>query len=89
MEFLLSSSVKKELKRLKLKRPKLARKIQTQLKLFAESPKHPSLRLHKLKGQLGNSWSISIEENYRMIYYIKDAKAVFFDIGTHDQVYKK
>lgn len=78
MELLFSSGVKKELKRLKLKQPKLVRKIHSQLKIFREDPKYPSLRLHKLKGQLNDSWSISIEGNYRMLYYIKDGKAVFF-----------
>lgn len=89
MEPLFSSEVKKELKKIKAKQPKLSKKIQNQLKIFTEDPKHPSLRLHKLKGHLNNAWSISIDENYRMLFYVTNGKAIFFKLGTHDQVYKK
>ncbi|HRN96697.1 MAG TPA: type II toxin-antitoxin system mRNA interferase toxin, RelE/StbE family, partial [Candidatus Levybacteria bacterium] len=64
-------------------------KIQKQLKLFTEDSKHPSLRTHKLKGKLSNSWSITIEGNMRMIYTIKNNEALFFKIGNHDEVYRK
>ena len=88
MEILFASNVKKELERLKNKQPKLADKVQAQIKVFIENPKHPSLRLHKLKGRLNNSWSISITGGYRLLYYVQDNKVVFYDLGTHDQVYK-
>ena len=89
MELLLSSKVKRELKRLKFKKPSLAKKILKQLKLFEENSKHPSLRLHRLKGDLRNSWSISIESDLRMLYYVEEGKAIFFELGTHDEVYGK
>lgn len=89
MELSLSQEVVKELSKIKGRQPELFAKTKRKLSLFKENPKHPSLRTHKLTGKLSNSWSISIEGNVRMLYYIKDGEAVFFAIGTHDQVYKK
>lgn len=89
MELLLSSKVKKELEKLKHKQASLAKKIQKQLKLFKENPQHPSLRLHKLKGGLKNAWSISVERNFRILYYLEEEQAVCFELGSHDEVYRK
>jgi len=89
MDFSFSTEVASELKKLKHKHPLLFKKIQKQLKTFKENVKHPSLRTHKLKGNLSNSWSITIEGNMRMIYTIKNNEALFFKIGSHDEVYRK
>ncbi len=89
MDFSFSTEVTGELKRIKQKQPLLFKKIQKQLKLFKENIKHPSLRTHKLRGNLTNTWSISIEDNVRLIYAIKNNEAIFFKIGSHDQVYRK
>jgi addiction module RelE/StbE family toxin len=87
--FSFSTEVLNELKKRKQKRPVLFRKIQKQLKIFKENSKHPSLRTHKLRGNLSDTWSISIEGNIRLIYTIKNKTAIFFKIGNHDEVYRK
>lgn len=89
MNFSFSTETTNELKQIKNKDPQLFKKIQKQLKLFKENVNHPSLRTHKLKGNLSNTWSISIEGNFRIIYFIKNNKAIFFKIGNHDEVYRK
>lgn len=89
MNISFSIETTRELKRLKTREPLLYKKIQKQLTLFKENPKHPSLRTQKLQGNLSNSWSISIERNIRMLYFTHDDETVFFLIGTHDEVYKK
>jgi len=89
MYFSLSTELTNELKKIKQRQPLLFKKIQKQLKIFREDIKHPSLRTHKLKGNLSNTWSISIEGNTRMIYTIRNNQAIFFKIGTHDEVYRK
>ncbi len=88
MKFSLTKEVSAQLKQIKKKNPKLSKKILKQLHFFLVDHQHPSLRNHKLKGHLQSSRSISIEGNFRMVYYISNNKAVFFDIGTHDQVYR-
>lgn len=89
MDFSFSAEATSELKRIKRKEPQQFKKIQKQLKLFKENVKHPSLRTHKLKGNLANTWSISVEGNLRLIYFVKNNEAIFFKIGNHDGVYRK
>lgn len=89
MNMRFSDDVTKKLTKIKRKDKKLSLKIEKQLALFAQNPKHPSLRLHKLTGELQNLWSISITKSVRMTYLQKQDEAHFTDIGTHDEVYKK
>ncbi len=89
MRLSFSKEVTDYLQNIQKKNPKLFKKVHKQLSLFKENPKHPSLRTHKLEGNLSSSWSISIEKNIRMLYYISENKVVFFLIGTHDEVYKQ
>lgn len=87
MKITFSTVVSRHLAEIKMKNPKLFKKISSKLHLFKENPHHPSLRNHKLSGK--NRWSISIEMNLRMLYYMQEDEAIFFMIGTHDQVYRK
>ena len=90
MDIKLSPLVDKELTKIKRKDKKLSDKISKQLSLFATNPKHPSLRLHKLSGSADDVWSISITMSIRMLYKLLEGDtAYFFDIGTHDKVYRK
>ncbi len=58
------------------------------IEIFSHYPFHPSLKTHKLSGNLDGYWSFSIEYNLRVIFYFnEDNNAVFADIGTHDEVY--
>lgn len=80
--------VYKKIQTIRTKDPKLYKKIQKQINLFKEDPKHKSLRLHKVIREIKNSWSISIDKSFRMLYTEQDF-VYFFDIGTHDEVYRK
>lgn len=85
-----SPSVQKELKKIYQKDEKLANRIEKQIALFEDNPKHPSLRTHKLSGSMDNMWSISITMSIRMVYVLLDQSCVMFvKIGTHDEVYGK
>lgn len=85
-----SFSLQKELKKIKRKDRKLANRIEKQIALFEENPKHPSLRTHKLSGTMDNMWSISITTSIRMVYILLNENSVIFvKIGTHDEVYGK
>lgn len=81
--------LKKELGEIKQKNPKLFKRINKQLNLFKLNPKHNSLRVHKLAGDLENMRSISINKSLRMSYLQDGDEAYFFDVGTHDEVYGK
>ncbi|PIZ64603.1 type II toxin-antitoxin system mRNA interferase toxin, RelE/StbE family [Candidatus Roizmanbacteria bacterium CG_4_10_14_0_2_um_filter_36_9] len=54
-------------------------------KIFRLNPLHPSLRLHKLHGELDFLWSISLNKNYRAIFKRqKNGDILFVSIGKHD-----
>jgi addiction module RelE/StbE family toxin len=85
-----SPSLQKEIIKLQKKNKKLVNKIEKQIYLFEQNPIHPSLRNHKLSGNLNDMWSISITMGIRMLYQLqKDGSAYFTDMGTHDEVYEK
>lgn len=59
-----------------------ARRIEKQ---FRENPLHPSLRLHRLKGNLQDYWSISVTMHVRIIFkQMTNSDIVFLSIGHHD-----
>jgi len=47
------------------------------------------LRLHKLKGELKEYYSVSVDKNYRIIleFMITEQGVILLDIGSHDEVY--
>lgn len=83
-----SPTFRKQLKQLQKKDKKLFEKIKKQFSLFKLNSRHPSLRIHKLKGELKDVWSLSVTMDFRLLF-VEDTVYYFFDLGTHDQVYKK
>lgn len=81
--------VDKKLKEIQHQNVSLYNRIQKQLYLFINNPRHRSLRLHKIKRRDNlNVWSISINKDFRMLY--EETEIIyFFDIGTHDEIYQK
>lgn len=78
-----------EIEKIFQKEKLLADRIEKQLALFEENPKHPSLRTHRLSSTIKNLWSISITKSIRMIYILLDENnALFVKIGTHEEVYR-
>jgi mRNA-degrading endonuclease YafQ of YafQ-DinJ toxin-antitoxin module len=58
------------------------------LEQFIQKPFDPSLKTHKLSGKLKELWSFSVDYDQRILFYFtEDNKAVFIDIGNHDDVY--
>ncbi|MEX2007605.1 MAG: type II toxin-antitoxin system mRNA interferase toxin, RelE/StbE family [Candidatus Levyibacteriota bacterium] len=90
MKVKFSPLVQQKLTHLYKKDKKLFIRIEKQIKLFESNPKHPSLRIHKLTGNLTNRWSISISKGLRMVYVVLNEDIAYFvDLGTHDEVYRK
>lgn len=59
------------------------------MQILRENPYHPSLRLHKLHGELNEYYSVSINIEYRIImdFIVVDKIIIPLNIGTHDEVY--
>lgn len=83
-----SPTFNKKLKSISHKDKHLTFEIYKQLKIFQVNPQHPSLRIHKLKGQLQNVWSMSVTTSFRLIF-IEDTEYYFFDMGEHNDIYRQ
>ena len=73
------------------KHPDQAEDFRTALEQLAEDAFHPSLRTHKLKGDLDGFWSCSAGYDLRIVFVFvpyEGAEAVLLQtVGTHDEVY--
>lgn len=89
MEIAFSSSFKRAFKKKVKTRKEIEDLFWETAELFIQDPFHSSLKTHKLSGKLKDLWSFSVEYDLRVIFYFEDnnSKAVFIDIGSHDEVY--
>jgi mRNA interferase YafQ len=84
---------KRSFKRIVKKNPQLQNKILAVLQLLANDPFTPSLKSHKLTGQLQGLWSCTVAYDCRIIFAFKKDSVteedliVLVDIGSHDEVY--
>jgi len=88
-EIKISKKYEKAAKKFFKKHSVLKEKYKKTLYLLKSNPYHPSLRLHKLQGNLKDFYSVSIDIEYRIIidFVIIDNVIILIDIGTHDEVY--
>ncbi len=87
VEVAFAVSFKKAFKR-RVKGTAMEKKFFQKLEVFLKDTHHPSLKTHKLSGELKDLWSFSIEYDLRIVFYFAGSrKVVFVDIGSHDEVY--
>ena len=88
-KIIITEEFDKKIKKFLKKHFDLYSKVSKTLTLLSDNPFHPSLRLHKLKGNLGEYHSVSIDMSYRIVieFIIKDGEIIPIDIGSHDEVY--
>jgi mRNA-degrading endonuclease YafQ of YafQ-DinJ toxin-antitoxin module len=79
----------KTIKKFLKKHPNLKGTYTKTIKILKDNPYHPSLRLHKLQGNLKEYFSISLDLEYRIIldFVIIESEIYLLDIGSHDEVY--
>ncbi len=65
--------------------PDLVELYKKTIRLLAENPQHPSLRLHKLSGKLKDYSSISINLKYRITidFVIENEVIILIGISNH------
>lgn len=68
MQLVWSSGFSRTLKRLIRQHPQLRVPVEQTLQQLTEDPFHPSLRTHKLKGDLAGRWSCSIDYSNRVVF---------------------
>ncbi|MDZ4877096.1 MAG: hypothetical protein CLLPBCKN_006531 [Chroococcidiopsis cubana SAG 39.79] len=88
MEVSFSSPFKRAFKKRIQGNAELEARFWQKLEQFTIDPFAPSLKTHKLSGKLKEFWSFSVDYNERVLFYfVEEGKAVFVDIGSHDEVY--
>lgn len=66
---------------------KLSSQFETRFDQFLKDPKNPVLKDHQLKGEKKEYRAFSITGDVRVVYKKFDDSVLFYDIGTHNQVY--
>lgn len=71
------------------KHPELSDKFKEAICKLENDPFEPSLKLHRLKGNLEKFHAVRLTYEYRIvvILMIIDEQIILVDIGTHDDVY--
>jgi addiction module RelE/StbE family toxin len=93
MKVVWSSGFKRSFKKITKKNSRLSDKIIETLKLLAVDPFTPSLKSHKLIGQMDGLWSCSVSYDCRIIFDISEDGQLLemiillIDVGSHNQVY--
>ena len=71
--------------------PQRADALRSTLQLLADDAFHPSLRTHKLQGDLAECWACSAGYDLRVVFQFvryQGAEAILLlSVGTHDEVY--
>ena len=86
---IVTDSYKKRVVKFFKRHPDVIKRYAKTLEILENNPYHPSLRLHKLQGKLGEYYSVSINLEYRIVldFIITDKEIIPIDIGIHDEVY--
>lgn len=88
---LLSRRFVRASRRLTKKQPATAAVLQAALDALAEDAFQPSLRMHKLKGEIAGAWSCSAGYDLRIIFEFVQHEGIeailLHTVGTHDEVY--
>lgn len=93
MEVVWSSGFKRSFRKITKKNPQLKNQILKVLRLLADDPFTPSLKSHKLTGNLALLWSCSVAYDCRIIFNLSEDEnllemvILLIDIGSHDEVY--
>jgi len=88
VEVSFSSSFKRAFKKRIKGNADLEARFWQKMEQFAVDPFDPSLKTHKLSGKLKELWSFSVDSDGMVLFYFtEEEKAVFVDIGSHDEVY--
>jgi len=69
--------------------PSLVKKFEERFKLFLVDSSNPSLRDHKLSGELKGYRSFSVTGDIRVLYQeTAPGNVEIYDIGSHNQIYE-
>lgn len=67
--------------------PNLHQQFLKRIELFKSDPKNSLLKDHQLTGSKSEYRAFSITGDIRVVYKIAEDEALFYDVGSHNQVY--
>jgi mRNA-degrading endonuclease YafQ of YafQ-DinJ toxin-antitoxin module len=69
--------------------PDLRERYYKTLALLEQGPRHPSLRLHGLEGQLAGLHAVAINLQYRITLELelREQEIILINVGSHGAVY--
>lgn len=85
MKVVYSESFKKNVEKLPID---IKRQLKKKLEIMLENPRHPSLRIKKLKGRKDGIFEASINMDIRMTWEYIDDGILLRNIGEHDETLK-
>lgn len=59
------------------------KRLEKQLMLLVQNPRHPSLGIRKMEG-LDDIWEARVTRNYRFTFQVREGSYILRSIGTHD-----
>mgnify|MGYP001301487111 CR=1 FL=1 len=77
-------------RRLMKRDPLLEGALAAVLEQLEKDPRHPRLRLHRLRGRLEGLCAVRVTYRIRLVLILDedDREITLLDIGTHDEVYR-
>ena len=93
LEVVWSSGFNRSFRKITKKTPQLKNQIVNVLRLLADDPFTPSLKSHKLGGNLAGLWSCSVAYDCRIIFNFSEDEELLemvillIDVDSHDEVY--
>ena len=57
-------------------------RVDQKLRFLLRDPRHPSLRIHKVRGVAG-LWEFSVTMNYRVLFEMAEGYLVLLGVGPH------
>ncbi|MDO8430727.1 MAG: type II toxin-antitoxin system RelE/ParE family toxin [Candidatus Taylorbacteria bacterium] len=68
--------------------PLLKEEIKEKIEIFKDKNNHIQLKVHKLKGDLKNTYSFSVNYQIRIVFEYEDKNTVnLLYVGDHDKLY--
>jgi addiction module RelE/StbE family toxin len=93
MKLVWSSKFTRSVKKLARRKPGLLNQMEAVLHLLEREPYHPTLRTHKLSGDLEGCWACSASDDLRIVFECvrpkrgAEMEIHLLNLGTHDEVY--
>jgi mRNA interferase YafQ len=94
MQVIWGNGFTRSFKKITKRNSQLKEQIVEALLILADDPFHPSLKTHKLSGNLEGLWSCSAAYDCRIVFEFSEGKEeievfiLLLNVGQHDDVYR-